>query len=152
MRTLERESVIKAPIEQVFDFFSKAENLNIITPPQLKFDIITPLPIVIKEGTLIDYKIKISGLSFKWRTKIAEWEPHSRFVDIQLKGPYKMWVHEHTFTADGNKTIMKDKVNYISKGWFLEPLIQRFFVRKKVEDIFDYRQKKLSAIFKDDGK
>lgn len=150
MRTLERESVINAPIEKVFDFFSKAENLNIITPPQLKFDIITTLPITIKEGTIIDYKIKISGLSFKWRTKIAEWEPHHRFVDIQMKGPYKMWVHEHTFTAKGSSTIMKDKVNYISKGWFLEPLIQRFFVRKKVEDIFDYRQNKLSAIFKDD--
>lgn len=150
MRTLERESVIKAPIEKVFDFFSKAENLNIITPPQLKFDIITPMPITIKEGTIIDYKIKISGLSFKWRTKITDWEPPNRFIDIQTKGPYKMWVHEHTFTADGNNTVMKDKVNYISKGWFLEPLIQRFFVRKRVEDIFDYRQKKLSAIFKDE--
>lgn len=150
MRTLERESVIKAPIEEVFSFFGKAENLNIITPPQLKFDIVTPLPITIKEGTIIDYKIKISGLSFNWRTKITEWEPPRRFIDIQTRGPYKMWVHEHTFIADGNKTIMKDKVNYISKGWFLEPLIQRFFVRKKVEDIFDYRQKKLSAIFKDD--
>ena len=151
MRTAIRESVIKRPIEEVFAFFSKAENLNLLTPEKLHFKILTPLPIKMGKNTLIDYKIRLGGVTFKWRTEITEWEPPYRFVDVQLKGPYKVWIHEHLFKANGSSTIMTDKVDYLSKGWFMEPLIHKLFVKKKLEEILDYRENKLKLIFKDDN-
>jgi ligand-binding SRPBCC domain-containing protein len=90
LRTIIRESIIRLPIEEVFDFFSNAENLNLLTPGKLNFKILTPLPVKMEKGTLIDYKISIMGIPFKWRTEITDWEPPFRFVDIQLKGPYKV--------------------------------------------------------------
>jgi ligand-binding SRPBCC domain-containing protein len=146
-RNITREILIKHPIDAVFDFFSKAENLNLITPPELSFKIITPLPVEMKNGTIIDYRIKLNGLPFGWKTEITEWEPPFRFVDTQLKGPYKVWIHEHTFTEIPQGTIIKDSVDYLPKGWIAEPLIHNLFVRKRLEYIFDYRQKKLSLIF-----
>jgi ligand-binding SRPBCC domain-containing protein len=139
-RILSRETIIKKPIEIVFDFFSKAENLNLITPPHLQFKIITPLPIKISKGTIIDYSLKLYGFPFKWKTEIKEWEPPFKFVDAQLKGPYLRWVHQHTFFQDGNNTIMIDNVEYLSPGWIIEPLIHGLFVKKNVENIFDYRK------------
>jgi ligand-binding SRPBCC domain-containing protein len=150
LRTIIRESIIRLPIEEVFDFFSNAENLNLLTPGKLNFKILTPLPVKMEKGTLIDYKISIMGIPFKWRTEITDWEPPFRFVDIQLKGPYKVWIHEHVFKKENGYTIVTDKVNYKSKGWILEPVIQKLFIEKKLEEIFDYREKKLKLIFKDD--
>ncbi len=151
MRTIIRECIINRPLEEVFAFFSKAENLNLLTPEKLKFKILTPLPVKMGKGTVIDYKIRLSGLPFIWRTAITVWEPPNRFVDEQAKGPYKVWIHEHSFKANGSSTIMIDKVDYISKGWFLEPLIHKLFVRKRLEEILDYRENKLKLIFKDDN-
>lgn len=151
MRIAIRESVINRPIEEVFAFFSKAENLNLLTPEKLHFKILTPLPIKMEKNTLIDYKIRLGGVTFKWRTEITEWEPPHRFVDVQLKGPYKIWIHEHSFKANGESTIMTDTVNYLSKGWFMEPLIHKLFVKKRLEEILDYRENKLKLIFKDDN-
>ncbi len=151
MRTVIRESTINRPIEEVFAFFSKAENLNLLTPEKLRIKILTPLPIKMSKGTLIDYKIRLGGLPFKWRTEITLWEPPVKFIDVQAKGPYKVWIHEHLFRANGSSTVMIDKVDYISKGWFLEPLINRLFVQKRLEEILDYREKKLKLIFKDDS-
>jgi ligand-binding SRPBCC domain-containing protein len=150
LRTIIRESIIRLPIEEVFDFFSNAENLNLLTPGKLNFKILTPLPVKMEKGTLIDYKISIMGIPFKWRTEITDWEPPFRFVDIQLKGPYKVWIHEHVFKKENGSTIVTDNVNYKSKGWILEPVIQKLFIEKKLEEIFDYREKKLKLIFKDD--
>lgn len=147
IRNITREILIKHSIDAVFDFFSKAENLNLITPPDLSFKIITPLPVEMKNGTIIDYKIKLNGLPFSWKTEITAWEPPFRFVDTQLKGPYKVWIHEHTFTETPQGTVIKDSVDYLPKGWIAEPLIHNLFVRKRLEYIFDYRQKKLSLIF-----
>jgi ligand-binding SRPBCC domain-containing protein len=151
MRTLIKESVINRPLEEVFDFFSNAENLNLLTPAELEFKILTPTPIKMESGAIIDYSIKLGGIKFKWKTEITVWEPPYRFVDIQIKGPYGLWMHEHTFTKNGSSTIVKDKVDYISRGWFLEPLIHKLFVQKKLANIFDYRQNKLNLIFKDDN-
>ena len=147
IRNITREILVKHPIDAVFDFFSKAENLNLITPPELNFKILTPLPIEMKKGTVIDYKIKLSGLPFNWKTGITSWEPPFRFVDTQIKGPYKVWIHEHTFTETQQGTVIKDSVDYLPKGWIAEPLIHNLFVRKRLEHIFDYRQNKLSLIF-----
>lgn len=147
MRTLFRECLIKQPVEKVFDFFSKVENLNLITPEKLHFKILSPLPVHIQNGMLIDYKIRLNGIPFSWKTMITDWEPPFRFVDTQIKGPYSVWIHEHTFTKHPEGTIMKDRVDYLAKGWIFEPVINKIFVSKKLEYIFDYRQSKLKLIF-----
>ncbi len=144
---LKRKTIIRRSINELFDFFSKAENLNRITPPELGFKIITPLPIEMKKGTIIDYKIKLSGLPFNWRTEITEWEPPFRFIDTQLKGPYKMWVHEHTFEENGDSTVMTDTVEYISPGGPFEIIPHLLFVERKVNKIFDYREENFKNLF-----
>ena len=148
LRIISRETSVNKPIEEVFSFFTKAENLNIITPPELKFKITTPLPIDMKKGTLIDYKIKLNGIPFKWKTEITDWSPPYRFVDTQLRGPYRIWIHEHEFESHDSKTIVKDTVSYLPPGWVLEPVIHRLAVKKKLEHIFDYRMEKIKSIFK----
>ncbi len=144
---LYRETTIKRNISEVFSFFSKAENLNKITPPELGFEITSKLPIRMEKGAIIDYKIFLNGIPFNWKTEITEWEPPFRFVDSQLKGPYKMWVHEHSFEDKGDFTLMKDKVEYISPGGFLEFIPHKLFVENKVNKIFDYRATKFKELF-----
>lgn len=150
MRKLIKETLFKRPISEVFGFFSNAENLNLLTPQNFHFRILTPQPLKIQKGSIIDYKISLKGIPVKWRTEITEWEPPYRFVDVQLKGPYKVWVHEHTFAEKDGGTLVTDKVSYLSKGWILEPVLQKLFINKNLEEIFDYREKKLKLIFKDD--
>ncbi len=146
---LETVTIIPKPINEVFDFFSKAENLNKLTPPELHFNILTPSPIVMKKGTLIDYRIKLHGIPFTWKTEIWEWLPPYRFADRQLKGPYVKWHHTHSFKELPNGfTEMTDKVEYLAPGWILEPMITALFVKKKVEAIFTYREQQLMKIFK----
>lgn len=147
MRKISREYTVNRTIEEVFSFFSNAENLQRLTPEELDFRILTPLPVIMSKGTLIDYKIKLSGIPFKWLTEITAWEPPQRFVDTQLKGPYKIWIHEHLFIPNGGKTTVKDIVEFVPKGWIFEPVIFRLFVRKKLEQIFDYRQSRFKDIF-----
>ena len=148
MHILTKTTIINRPLVEVFNFFSNAENLNVITPPDMQFKIISPLPIQIKKGALIDYKIKVNGIPFKWQTEISEWQPNIRFVDQQIKGPYRVWIHEHTFEEVDGQTHMKDYVQFLSPGWFLEPLINKLFVEKKVKAIFEYREKILKDLFK----
>lgn len=147
MHTLVKETIINKPLEEVFSFFSKAENLNLITPPELDFKILSPQPINIKQGAIIDYSIKLNGISFKWKTEITVFEKNKRFIDTQLKGPYKIWIHEHIFEHRGNATYMKDIVQFKSPGWIFEPIINSLFVEKKVKSIFEYREKILNKIF-----
>jgi ligand-binding SRPBCC domain-containing protein len=138
---------INRPIYEVFDFFSKAENLNKLTPPILDFKILTPMPIKMGTGTLIDYKIKLNGISFFWKTKITAWENNKRFEDTQIKGPYKIWIHEHLFEEIGGQVKMTDTVQYQSPGWILEPLINKLYIRRKVEEIFSFRNQELDKLF-----
>lgn len=146
MRKLEREIKINKPQDEVFSFFSKAENLNLITPPELHFEILSPLPIEMKKGTEIDYRIKLKGIPMKWKTLISEWDPPNSFTDTQLKGPYKIWIHKHTFIAQSEYTLVKDEVLYQPKGFLLEPLINKLFVEKNLNYIFNYRTKKLNEL------
>ncbi len=145
---LEKTTVIEKPLLYVFDFFSKAENLNKITPKEVYFKILTPSPIPMKKGTLIDYKIKLNGIPFIWKTEISEWNPPHKFADNQLVGPYKLWFHEHFFEEKDGHTIMTDRVTYLSKGWILAPFLHWLFVDKKVKQIFEYREIQLKEIFK----
>lgn len=146
-RELRRETWIPRKLEEVFDFFSRAENLEQLTPPSVGFQILTPTPIGMREGALIDYKIRIRGVPVRWRTKIAAWEPPNRFVDEQLAGPYRQWIHEHRFEAEGDGTRMVDKVLYRAPGWFLEPLIHHFFVGPELGKIFAFREARMREIF-----
>ena len=144
--TLRRLLTINRDRESVFDFFSDAENLQVICPPELDFTILTPRPIEIQKGTLIDYKLKLRGFPIKWRTLISEWDPPNSFVDESLRGPYKQWIHTHTFTdnPDGG-TDIEDVVRYRLP---LEPLgdLGHWIVKRELKYIFDYRQEMVAKM------
>lgn len=134
------------PRGEVFTFFSDAANLEAITPPWLNFHILTPPPIVMRAGALIDYRLRVHGLPLRWRTRIVVWEPPFRFVDEQLRGPYRRWVHEHTFEERDGGTLCGDRVEYDVPGG---RLIERLFVRRDVERIFAHRKERLTEMFRD---
>ena len=143
---LTRSLTLDLPREQVFDFFADAVNLERITPPELNFHIITPQPISIKKGALIDYKLRLRGFPLVWRTVISVWNPPSEFVDEALKSPYKQWIHRHTFSEiEKNKTLIEDEVRYRLP---FEPFadLMHFLVRRELSYIFDFRQKTVVEI------
>ena len=146
---LRRQVFIPAPVEDVFSFFSDAENLNGITPPWLNFKILTPLPIRMEKNTLIDYSLKLLGLSLTWKTEITVWEPPDRFVDRQIKGPYRVWEHTHLFAKNGGATQMTDVVRYAVPGFVLSPLVHFLFVRPRLEKIFSFREESILEYFGD---
>jgi ligand-binding SRPBCC domain-containing protein len=144
----ESEIKINAPLEDVFNFFSQAENLEKITPPWLKFKILTPTPINMGVGTLIDYRLSLYKIPLKWQTKISHWEPPHRFIDEQLRGPYKLWIHEHSFSEVADGCLIRDKVQYQLKGGMISPLLNQLFVRADIERIFSYRKKKIAELYR----
>ena len=138
--SLEQEQLIPLSRSETFKFFCDAFNLERITPPFLKFHITTPPPIEMAEGTIIDYELKLYGIKFRWRTLIEAWQPEEYFVDRQLKGPYVLWHHTHTFTPTAAGTLVVDAVRYrVPLGWAVEP----WLVRPDLERIFAYREKRL---------
>ncbi|MFZ1321565.1 MAG: SRPBCC family protein [Ignavibacteria bacterium] len=100
------------------------------------------------KGTLIEYRIKLNGLPVKWKTEITKWDPPFIFIDTQIKGPYKIWSHEHKFEELGQVTLMTDTVRYLSYGGLLEFIPNILFVKNNVKKIFDFREKKIHEIFK----
>ncbi len=142
--TLHAELWLPRPLPEIFAFFAEAANLEELTPPWLKFEVVTPAPIVMRPGALIDYRIRIHGLPIRWRTEILVWDPPHRFVDTQLKGPYTLWHHTHTFQERGGGTLCLDDVRYRPFGG---AIINALFVRRDVERIFAYRTKKLTELF-----
>ena len=148
---LNRSLTLELPREQVFEFFSDAGNLERITPPELSFHIVTLQPLELRQGTLIDYKLRLRGLPLTWRTEISVWDPPNEFVDRQLSGPYSQWIHRHTFTEIGpGKTLIEDEVRYRLP---LEPLgdLAHFVVRRELEYIFDFRQKMVAELLGGNG-
>ena len=144
---LKRKVFISAPVEEVFSFFSAAENLNLITPPWLHFKILTPLPVLMKKNALIDYSIKILGLRMTWNTEITVWQPPVRFVDRQINGPYRVWEHTHQFEEKGGGTQMEDVIRYAVPGFVLSPLIHFLLVRPRLEKIFTFRETSIQEYF-----
>ena len=134
------------PPEELFPFFADAANLDTLTPPWLHFRIVTPSPIAMREGTLIDYRLRVHGIPLRWRTRINVWQPPHRFVDEQLHGPYRRWIHEHTFEARDGGTLARDLVRYAVPFDFIA---HRWLVRPDVEKIFEYRAKALQRRFGD---
>jgi len=142
--TLEALQVLPRSPDKIFPFFADAGNLESITPPWLHFEILTPLPIKMHAGTLIEYRLRIHGIPIRWQSEITIWEPPLRFVDEQKQGPYRKWIHEHTFAGHENGCEMRDFVRYAVPGGLL---IDRLFVRREVQRIFEYRELKLLKLF-----
>lgn len=146
---LEARQWLAAPRERVFHFFSDATNLDAITPPWLGFKILTPTPIQMAAGTVIDYRIRMRGISLSWRTVIEAFEPPHRFIDRQVRGPYRIWVHEHLFREERGGTAIEDSVTYapplrkLGLAW----VAHTFFVRHELMRIFGYRQRALATVF-----
>ena len=151
MRTYYYKSVQWLPVtvEKAWDFFSSAKNLATITPNDMKFRIKTELgDDEIYTGMLIEYSVRpLFGIPLYWKTQIAEVDAPHRFKDIQLKGPFALWEHTHTFTKQGNGTLMEDTVKYRLPLGMLGTLAHRWMVKKRLEDIFSYRRKKLENLF-----
>jgi ligand-binding SRPBCC domain-containing protein len=141
---LESAVHIARPIGEVFEFFSDARNLDQLTPAWLKFNVLTPDPIEMRPGTLIDYQLRIRGLPIRWQSEITAWDPPRGFVDEQRRGPYKLWHHEHIFESEGDGTRVIDRVRYDVLGG---ALVERLFVRRDLERIFNYRTERLLEIF-----
>ena len=124
------------PIEEVFAFFSDAANLDSITPPWLSFRTVARQPIEMRAGTVIDYRLRVRGFPVQWRSEITEWEPPYHFVDEQIRGPYRLWIHAHRFQPRNGGTLVSDDVRYaVPFDW----LLHKFIVRPDVERIFTYR-------------
>lgn len=138
------EQWLPRPLAELFPFFADAANLERITPPWLAFHILTPPPIEMHPGALIDYRLRVRGIPLRWRTRIAVWEPPARFVDEQVRGPYRLWVHEHTFAERDGGTVCRDAVRYAVPGG---ELVHRLLVRPDVERIFAHRQQALRELF-----
>jgi ligand-binding SRPBCC domain-containing protein len=144
---LHRETLVPQPLDHAFAFFADAANLERLTPPWLNFRILTPQPIAMHEGALIDYRIVLYGVPIPWQTRIDVWEPGVRFVDRQIAGPYLWWHHEHRFQAVANGTRVIDHVEFVPRVRWISGAL----VRRDVERIFDYRQRVLPAVLTEEA-
>jgi ligand-binding SRPBCC domain-containing protein len=137
---VERSQILPRGREEVFAFFADAFNLEAITPPWLGFRIVTPRPIEMRVGTLIEYRLSLHRIPVSWLTRIEVWEPGERFVDSQVRGPYRLWRHTHTFEDHPRGTLVRDSVSYEIPLGPLGELARRALVRRDLERIFDHRQ------------
>jgi ligand-binding SRPBCC domain-containing protein len=146
------ETSIELPLDiaEVFAFFAAAENLARITPPELGFRIESPLPIAIAKDTRIDYRLSLFGLPFSWRSLISHWDPPHSFVDEQIKGPYALWHHTHTFTTTPTGTLITDRVLYRLPLWPLGQLALPV-VKLQLRRIFSYREQAIARILLGDS-
>jgi ligand-binding SRPBCC domain-containing protein len=140
-----REQLIERPLDEVFAFFADAHNLERITPPWIGFRILTPGPVEMKPGARFDYRIRLRGVPIRWTSEIVEWNPPVRFVDVQIRGPYRTWEHAHEFEATARGTRVRDVVRYsLPLGWMGEA-VRRMFVGADIARIFEYRREALAA-------
>lgn len=135
---------LDAPLEEVFDFFSRAENLQVLTPPWLDFEVRTPVPFEMRADRRIDYRLKVRGVPIRWRSRVVAWDPPRRFADLQERGPYRLWHHVHEFEPVDGGTLCRDRVTYAVPGG---ALVHRLFVRRDVRTIFGYRHRALAERF-----
>jgi len=142
--TLTSEQWLPRPLPEVFAFFADAGNLDALTPGWLRFEILTPRPIAMRVGALIDYRLRLRGLPIRWQSEISEWSPPRRFVDEQRHGPYRLWHHTHTFAEVDGGTAVSDIVRYRVVGG---ALVNTLFVKRDLQKIFAYRQQKLAELF-----
>jgi ligand-binding SRPBCC domain-containing protein len=147
IHTLRREQVLDAAPDAVFAFFADPFNLEAITPPLLRFAVVTPRPIAMGVGTFIQYRLRLHGVPVRWDTLIQAWEPPHRFVDVQVRGPYRLWHHTHELEAAGDgRTVMRDTVRYALGFGPLGALAHRALVRRDLDAIFAYRAERVPAL------
>jgi hypothetical protein len=142
--TLDSEQWIHRPLQEVFAFFADPLNLEVLTPPWLRFEIGTAHAFEMRQGTLIDYRLRLHGIPLSWRSAITVWDPPRKFIDDQVKGPYRLWQHEHLFEEKDGGTMVRDHVRYAVPGG---SLVNRLLVARDVARIFEFRRRKLSEIF-----
>jgi ligand-binding SRPBCC domain-containing protein len=143
---LSRSLSIARPLGEVFAFFSNAANLEVITPPFLRFRIVTPQPVEMRAGARIDYRLSLWGVPLRWRTLITCYEPDARFIDEQQAGPYAYWHHLHEFEAEGDGTRMRDEVTYRLPFGPLGSLAHALVVERQLRTIFDYRERAIPGL------
>jgi ligand-binding SRPBCC domain-containing protein len=145
--SIEYNQFVDRPLDEVYAFFEKPENLEKLTPDSLEFKILTPSPIRMSVGRLIDYTIKILGINFHWRTMITDYEKNELFVDEQLKGPYAFWHHRHMFSSTGGGTQINDVVHYSLPFGIFGRVAHSLFVKNMLHRIFNYRQSVIDKLF-----
>jgi ligand-binding SRPBCC domain-containing protein len=150
-RRLERSALVARPLDEVFAFFADASNLEAITPAFLRFRILTRLPVEMRAGARIDYALSLFGVPLRWVTRIAEWEPGVRFVDVQERGPYALWRHTHTFEGRGDATLVRDVVEYALPLGPLGALAHALLVRRALDRIFDFRREAIRRLLEEGG-
>jgi ligand-binding SRPBCC domain-containing protein len=150
-RTLETSLWLPRPIDAVFAFFTDVANLDAITPPWVGFEILTPRPVELRTGAIIDYRLRLHGIPVGWRTEITHWDPPRGFVDEQRRGPYRLWVHRHEFEEEAGGTRVRDRVEYAVPGGPLEPLVHRLFVAPDLRALFAHRHRRLRELLAPDA-
>ena len=143
---LQREQWIPRPIAEVFAFFADAKNLEAITPSWLGFQILSPEPIAMAPGTLIEYQLRWHRFPMRWVTEIRSWDPPTTFMDVQLRGPYRLWEHTHRFQAVEGGTVMFDLIRYALPFGLLGRMAHAWFVKADLEGIFDFRAKRVAEL------
>lgn len=144
---LSRQQWLPQPIEKVFAFFANAANLERITPPWLRFQIVSPQPIYMGAGTEIEYRVRWRGVPMLWHSKILEWQPPVRFVDLQLRGPYAYWHHTHVFETVESGTRIRDLVRYQLPFGALGAAAHSLTVRRDLQSVFDFRERSIDRLF-----
>ena len=144
---LVKEQTVRRPLKEVFAFFERPENLAKITPPELGFEIVTPSPIAMNVGTLIDYNVRAIGIKLHWKTLITAYDPPYSFVDEQLKGPYIYWHHTHGFEEIPGGTLLRDHVRYIVPFGVFGKAAHAFKIKHDLERIFEYRSNYIANHF-----
>ena len=142
--TLESGIWLPKPLKEVFPFFTDARNLELLTPPWLRFEVLEQTPNQMTAGTRIDYRLRLRGIPIRWQSRITVWDPPERFVDEQFRGPYRLWIHEHRFEERDGMTLAEDFVRYAVPGG---RVVDRLFVGRDVRRIFRYRRDRLQSIF-----
>src|SRR3954468_23130403 len=150
---LHREQRLEAPPSVVFPFFADARNLEAITPPLLRFRLLTPEPVSMGVGTFLQYALRVHGVPVRWDTLIQEWAPPRRFVDVQVRGPYRLWHHTHELEPldGGAGTLMRDTVHYAVGFGFAGEIARRTVVRRDLEAIFAFRAERVPALVASHG-
>ncbi|MFN0158165.1 MAG: SRPBCC family protein [Bacteroidota bacterium] len=148
---LRKEQFVGRPLTEVFSFFERPGNLAAITPPSMEFRIVTPPPIVMKEGALFEYSVRVMGIRMRWKSLISQYTPPFRFVDEQVKGPYSFWHHTHTFTEVHGGTLIGDEVRYAIPFGMIGRITHRLAVSRQLEHIFSLRSQVMCTMFGSDG-
>lgn len=141
------EQWVPRPIDETFEFFSDARNLEVLTPPHLCFKVLRCSTDSLQTGTLIDYKLQLHGIPFRWQSLIGEWNPVTHFSDTQIRGPYKKWHHTHTFIPQNGGTLIRDHALYRLPFGVPGDAVAFYFVKKDLENIFSYRFAKVRELF-----